>query len=442
MFQGSVPAPLRGVIHEAVKGWGTREVYVGCSGNFTIERTLWDIGVRCHSNDVSMYSCVLGCLFAGTESLIRVKPEHQDQWDWLTPYLEAGQRERAAVLMLCTTMLAGLGRANAYYERQRRAYREQWVTLFEQTVAKLGKVPIELAFFAAEDVMTWLEQVPRDAAIISFPPFWASGYEQLYKPLDAVFEWDERPQYEVLDDERIDEFLTAVMRRKSWMVALPREREDLSEFLRGQMKTSNRRVPVSVYTNHAPSRLVMPHQNVSRCRLPIVGDQVGERAALTVLPAAEFNELRSMYLNPGIPPGGVLQAYGLLVDDLLVGTWAISRPDMMKATASGDLVPYAYLISDFPVGDGRIPRLSALVLRAALSREAQLLAERVMHRRVRGLVTTAFTNKPVSMKYRGLFRLLSRKEEPPGKYMLNYGARMGEWTLQEALEKWKASLPA
>ncbi len=226
------------------------------------------------------------------------------------------------------------------------------------------------------------------------------------------------------------------------MMVLPKERPELSEYLRGRMKTSNRRVPVSVYTNRAPTRLIMPHQNVEHCRLPIfAGGVIGEKASIVVLPSAEFNELRSMYLNPGISPGGVLQAYGFLVDGVLVGTWAISRPDAMKAIASGDISPYAYLISDFPVGDGSVRRLSALVLRAALSHEAQLLAERVLHRRVRGLVTTAFTSKPVSMKYRGLFRLLSRKEEG-GKYVLNYGARMGEWTLQEGLETWKASLPA
>jgi hypothetical protein len=112
MFQGSVPAPLRGVIHEAVKGWGSSSVYVGCSGNFTIERTLWDIGVRCHGNDVSLYSCSLGALFSREETTIRVKSEFEVDWDWLDPYLAVGQRERCAVLMLATTMLAGLGRAD------------------------------------------------------------------------------------------------------------------------------------------------------------------------------------------------------------------------------------------------------------------------------------------------------------------------------------------
>ena len=60
MFQGSIPASLRAVVHEAARGWGASTVHVGCSGNFTVERTLWDIGVKCHGNDVSIYTCALG----------------------------------------------------------------------------------------------------------------------------------------------------------------------------------------------------------------------------------------------------------------------------------------------------------------------------------------------------------------------------------------------
>ncbi len=442
MFQGSVPALLRGVIHEAIRGWGQPAVYVGCSGNFTIERTLWDVGVRCHSCDVSLYSCALGALFSGIEQPIRVKAEHAAEWGWLEPYLSTGQRERCAVLMLSTTMLTGLGRDNAYYKRQRQAYREQWDRLFSQTVERLGKVPIQLASFAAEDVMSWLERVPADAGIVSFPPFWAAGYERLYKPLDAVFEWDERPDYQVLDEERVERFLGAVTQREQWLLLLPEERKDLASRLRGKVQQTERGKAVFVYASHAPVRRIGPHQTITHTRLPILsGASVGEKASIVSLSAGEFNELRAMYLNPGIAPGSVLQAYGLLMDGVLVGAWAIARADATRAIAVGDLSPYVYLMSDFPVGDGSVPRLSSLVLRAALSRESQLLAERSLHSRVRGLVTTAFSKRPVSMKYRGLFRLLSRKEEA-GSFVLNYGARLGQWGLEEGVKTWKASQPA
>ena len=445
MFQGSIPASLRAVVHEAARGWGASTVHVGCSGNFTVERTLWDIGVKCHGNDVSIYTCALGALLSGTEQPLSVEAEYEEDWGWLTPYLLRGQRERCAVLMLSTTMMAGLLQSNLYYDRQRQAYRDQWERMFDATVEKLEAMPVELLSFYAGDVMPWLETVPEDGAVISFPPFWANGYESLFKPLDTVFDWPGRPEYDILDEERIAEFFDAVMSRKHWMVALNHEREDLAEYLKGRMKTSNRGVPIFVYTNQANARLIAPEQTVTHCKLPIIDGEVGEKASIVLLTAGDFNELRSLYLDPAIPPAAVLQAYGLMVDGVLVGVWAISRPDGLLGNFAPAIHPHVYLISDFPVGDGTTKKLSALVLRAALSRESQLLAERSLHRRVRGIVTTAFSKKPVSMKYRGLFKLLSRKEDGP-KFILNYGATIGEWTLQEGLDAWlksqKSSQPA
>jgi hypothetical protein len=95
------------------------------------------------------------------------------------------------------------------------------------------------------------------------------------------------------------------------------------------------------------------------------------------------------------------------------------------------------------------------VLYAALSKESKLLAERITRHRIRSAFTTAFSNNPVSMKYRGLWKLYSRKSNPTEhekwgqgidrsineyydrKYQLNYSAEMGAWNLEEGLALWK-----
>ena len=119
--------------------------------------------------------------------------------------------------------------------------------------------------------------------------------------------------------------------------------------------------------------------------------------------------------------------------------------DLLSVSAFPDTSNGIYLLSDFPVAGTDYPRLSKLVLYAALSKEAQALAQRSLSRRVKHAVTTAFTDNPVSMKYRGLFELIGRKELPRGsdpvkdhRYMLNYAAAMGAWTLDEGLAEWKA----
>jgi hypothetical protein len=110
-----------------------------------------------------------------------------------------------------------------------------------------------------------------------------------------------------------------------------------------------------------------------------------------------------------------------------------------------------YLLSDFPIAPTKYKRLAKLVLYAALSKESKMLAERLTNKRMKSLVTTAFSKNPVSMKYRGLFKLLNKKhlegcdegETDMSKlyynqgYQLNYGTAMGEWTLAEGLALWK-----
>ena len=51
------------------------------------------------------------------------------------------------------------------------------------------------------------------------------------------------------------------------------------------------------------------------------------------------------------------------------------------------------------------------------------------------LITTAFSENPVSMKYRGVFKLYSRKEKKK-LYSLNYFAKLGEKTLQDQFNTW------
>lgn len=554
MFQGSIPAPLRAMVHEAARTWQLPEVHVGCSGNFTVERTLWDIGVRCHGNDVSIYTCALGALLAGTEQPLFVKPEYEAAWGWLQPYLDRGQMERCAVLMLGTRMLAGLNREHLYYQRMRDAYRMQWETVFEGTMASLQQMPVRLLSFYSGDVMPWLETVPKDGAVISFPPFWCLAPEERIltadlrwvpcgelREGDGILAFEEEPtvgqrcrrwqfgtitrsqravkqcvrvtledgssvactadhpwlatkypaqgpsarQRWVRADQLLPETPYVVKLLEPWDEERSYEAGWLAGVMDGEgtlgvrsgarggaMRLSIAQRPgavaneairileergVDVHTRVKrngvldidlnggvpnksatlgmlrPIRLL---QSVEHCRLPILSGFPQGEPQIVVIPPAQFNELRSVYLNPGIAPASVLQAYGLLMGGQLVGCWAVTQQDNSRARAMAhELAPYAYLLSDFSVGDGSVPRLSALVLRAALSHEGKLLAERAIHGRVRGFVTTAFSKRPASMKYRGLFTLLSRKNVD-GKYMLNYGALAGQWSLKEGVEAW------
>jgi len=170
----------------------------------------------------------------------------------------------------------------------------------------------------------------------------------------------------------------------------------------------------------------------------LASDEIpSEPITLRRLSVREFSALRSHYLNPTIEPACPWLCVGILAAGKLVGMFAVNDSDDTLYTP-GVPHPYAYLLSDFPVAPGS-PRLSRLVLYAALSRESQLLIEQAVGHRVRALYTTAFSDRPVSMKYRGAgFEMVGRKE-PKGahkRYILNYTARLGRWSLAEVLTRW------
>ena len=61
MFRGSLPSSATAIIHAIAKEWPCAAVYVGCAGNFTVERAaLHGLPFETQSNDVTLCSCVIG----------------------------------------------------------------------------------------------------------------------------------------------------------------------------------------------------------------------------------------------------------------------------------------------------------------------------------------------------------------------------------------------
>jgi hypothetical protein len=92
--------------------------------------------------------------------------------------------------------------------------------------------------------------------------------------------------------------------------------------------------------------------------------------------------------------------------------------------------------ADFIPAGSAYPRLSKLIVMLAIAGETRQMIERLLERRVREVFTTAFTDRPVSMKYRGILELHKRGQTPEGQKFLNYGAPFNTLTWQETLTLW------
>ena len=442
MFQGSIPQAMRNILAKIVESWAVDHVHVGCSGNFTVERILAELEVpHIFGCDVTIYSCAIGNYLAQQPFRIALKDDFKTDLAWLAPYLST-QASALATLQLCSQFFQGLKadgswKDNAYYTRILAGYREQWSNLHEHTVSKIEMLPFTMEGFFSGDAAVYVREVPDDHGFISYPPFWAGGYEDMWAKLDLVFDWD-APTYQIMGEEEIAQYIKDITQRKSWAFGVPVILDEYRSYLSGLALTTNRGVPIYIYASHGPRHVVLPRQKLEPLLVPrlLPGFVIGDSIRLAPLTSGQFAAVRSQYMNPNIPPASADAAFGVIVDEVLIGVFAYSDSSQSFAKDAQTM----YLLTDFPVAPTDYPKLSKLVLHAALSTEAQRLAERVAHRRIRKMFTTAFSNKPVSMKYRGLFKVYSRKDLPeddPYNYAINYVADAGQWSLAEGLTRWK-----
>jgi len=453
MFHGSIPSSIQQILGDIVKDWNTPDIYVGCSGNFTIERVLHGrTDASLHGNDVTIYSCLLGAYFSGQPLDAKYKADYEGPMQFVQDYMKDDASIIAVALILSKMGTFLASKPNAYYAKMINAYKSQWDDLFDKTVTKIRGISPFLKSFYSGDVCEMVGAVPEDAGFICYPPFYSGDYEKMFATLESIIDWTP-PSYEMIDKEKIFDMFRKLTQRDFFMFGTNDELPEFREHLCGMAQTTNRGVPLYVYAKSQKSRIILPNQNVSSLMVERLGENedVGDNIKLIHLKSENFHALRSQYMNPHIKPGQESAAYGVMVDDKLIGVFAFSTSPS-PANWSGHIdTPTMYLLSDFPVAPSKYKRLSKLVLYAALSKESKLLAERLANKRMRSLITTAFSKNPVSMKYRGLFKLMNKKELPgvsegetdmtkiyySSGWQLNYGATLGQWTLQEGLELWK-----
>lgn len=82
-------------------------------------------------------------------------------------------------------------------------------------------------------------------------------------------------------------------------------------------------------------------------------------------------------------------------------------------------------------------RLAKLILLLSQTKEVKKLVDEKLKDDFQFIVTTAFSKNPVSMKYRGVYDLHKRiPDREQAGFRLNYFAKMGLYTLDEAFALW------
>ncbi len=461
MFYGSVPSEAQAIMNKIVKMWDVSDIYVGCSGNFTLEKFIGPMGrFNLHSNDVTLYSLCLGQFFQGKTVELSLSETGVELFPWLDKYMDTDV-DRIATMLLMSRIVAYIGKEdNPYYDMMLQENIKQYPVMHEKTVKKLTDNKVNICSYYNGDAADFVKEAPYDAGFISFPPFKKAGkaFVKDFAKLEQIFTFNP-PEYAFFDEKSLVEYFRLIMQKKAWCFStdmrLPAD--EFGEYLKGMTKTTNRGIPIYVYSNYGRPQIVTPLQSTTSANIKKFGKgmEIGDNIKLYELSNDAFQTLRSQYMNINIRPGSATLAIGVLVDDYLIGVYAFSASPTLSNWDKHIETPTMYLLSDFPVAPVDYRHLAKLVLYAALSKESKRIAERITKRRCASLVTTAFSKNPESMKYRGLFKVLNRKQndslqkadwakdiDPANAYYLqpyeiNYGAPMGQWTLQEGLAMWK-----
>ena len=426
MFIGSINHKIRNLLWTERDIFRGRKVCVGCSGNFTIEQILYGLGCTIHSNDIALYSSLIGYHLVDNPLKIEIKDR---RYDWLAPFMTDSIATAAAISLLFE-MLKYEKRNNLQQIRLCDHYRANFLRLHEESCKRMADTiaGIKIDRYTTIDVHDLYEQLPAEWIRIAFLPTYVGGYELLYKRLDQVIGWP-APTYEVLTKERYEETVTFMKQGECiYLSDYDREEEGLFAIVKtGRLKT------VYLYSNinfrSAYIRQAASYEPSTFKYLPDDHEITGE-SRISFLPTSnkKINFYRNVFLKKGIEFSDGTFPVLVFLDGFLFGflIFEAERYGPQAEQSFGGI----YMLSDFVVAS-RIKRLSKLLLLATKSKEMQEILKKKFIQEMGSILTTAFTDKPVSMKYRGIYTLMKR-----GKGFLQYSAQCGEITLQEAVKTW------
>lgn len=423
-FIGSINAETRKWLGNNGQAFDGRQVYVGCSGVFTVEQILsrYAPKAKIWGNDVSLYSSVLGAYLAGQSFHLEVREE---KFAWLEPYL-GDVEAKAATVMVLFEVLKYEKADNLFKQRHWAHYLNNFDGFHQATLVKLRerKNEVRLDAYTSKDIYELLDEMPQEAVAVAFLPTYAGGYERMFKRLEEIFDWD-RPAYGLIDAERKAAILEKMKQRdflflddKEWpelpLVAAVRKARMKPVYIYSNMEALRR--GVLKQQRHAE---FMPFQRLSDY------DEIMPESKVTIVPTTNrvVNYYRDVYLSKGvgIPADGEVPLVAA-VDGRVFGFLIYSRMQ-----GGGDV----YLLADFVVNSGRYRRLAKLLLLVTQTREVRQLLEEKFLLELPKCRTMVFTDKPVSMKYRGLYQLARRD---PGK--LVYETDMGILSMNEVIPLW------
>lgn len=427
MFTGTTPQEVKILLQDLMKEVEKKEVFIGCSGNYTTDKVMSAMGYNVHSNDVSLYSKLIADLLLGTDTDIEViNPELRNVFD---TWSESRYKKLAEVMF--TMRVSGFHqRKNNYQEEMFNAFIEQSNIYYHNTIEKLekGALNFNIKSFFYGDFLDFLKSKKGKGVGISFPPTYKSGYEKLFQYVEESFSYEHAP-YNIFDPKNGGIVFEELLSSDENIIYSDREWRNLGEFLAGKIKLGNNKHPVYIYSsikknNHyyiERTRTIKP----SNIRILPIDYEFTEDSTVSVslCQVSDVNYYKAFYMANKVnyTTGGDL-GLAFMIDGMAFGFASFSK--------QLSTLEQIFMQSDF-VANSNTQRLSKLLIMLVKSHDVQRLISRKMGNYYEGVKTTVYTQSPVSMKYRGVFDLQRRDTD-----RLIYVANFSNNSLKDSYRIW------
>jgi hypothetical protein len=161
-FIGSINAETRKWLGNNGPAFDGRQVYVGCSGNFTVEQLLTRYAPKAQvfGNDVSLYSGVLGAYLSGQDFRLEIQEE---DFRWLEPFLGDLEWQAAAILVLLEALK--YEKANNLFKARHWAhYLNNFGEFHQATREKLQerKQQTVIQRYTSQDIYDLVDEYPEE----------------------------------------------------------------------------------------------------------------------------------------------------------------------------------------------------------------------------------------------------------------------------------------
>jgi hypothetical protein len=422
MLIGNLPKPVLEQVARVFPFDQFAEHYVCSSGSFRLEQMLAQVGGSglVISNDATLISCAIGTLAATGTCLPFTFVE---KLDFFEPALR-GTPPRARVASLLVAEEMGKYTAENEWARTHFGhYRAHFSDYLDKATKKLEAALARLRIhrFCARDFREHAcEAIERHAAVLCYPPL-KSG-EAAYRFVHDNVCW-EPPSCAPLDPGELESWVRELHEHGASYCILAEQRFEELEPV-GAFETTSKRVTY-IYAREGRSSYARQDYNLVPFQYTTVeAADIQPGAVVQIVPAitGHMNFLKERFLAKNIAHVSGDLNFLVFVDGKLAGGFIYKR-------AKHDPMRTLYILSDFSVSRER--RISKLVAMLATCRRTVALAEAKLLIKVEEMVTTAFTDRPISMKYRGIYELTAR-----GPGHLQYASKVRDQSPEEIYREW------